>query len=115
MSSAHYACQALAFGEAPRDDVGMNNVARIRKARGLSQEQLAEMVGVHQATISKLERGSESVTLELVFKVAAALNLPAASLFPHGEIEDRILAALSRVSPDRRAAALVVIEAMARD
>jgi len=93
----------------------MNNVASIRKARDLSQQQLADMAGVDQATISKLERGNEGVTLKLIMKVAAALDVPAASLFPHGEVEDRILAALARVSPERRAAALVVIEAMAQD
>ncbi len=115
MSSPGYASQALAFCNRAGDSNRMQNLARIRKGRKLSQAQLAEMVGVNQGTISKIERGSESVTLEMVYKIAAALGIPAASLFPRGELEDRVLAAMSRISPERRQAVLVVIEAMARE
>ena len=38
-------------------------LARIRKSKGLSQVALAEIVGVEQPTISRIERGDEGVTL----------------------------------------------------
>lgn len=34
-----------------------NNVKKLRKEEGLSQTQFAELVGTHQAVISKLENG----------------------------------------------------------
>ncbi|MFD2843535.1 helix-turn-helix transcriptional regulator [Paracoccus cavernae] len=37
----------------------MNNIARIRKARGLRQGDLAEMVGISQPHISRIEGGDE--------------------------------------------------------
>jgi transcriptional regulator with XRE-family HTH domain len=91
----------------------MESLRAIRKQRRLTQAQLAAMVGVNQATISKIEGGNDSVTLDMVYRIAAALNVPAGALFPQGELENRLLIALSQMGPERRAAAVVVIEAMA--
>lgn len=93
----------------------MRNLRRLRQERHLTQADRADMVGVNQATISKIERGSESVTLDLVFKIAAALSVPAGLLFELPELHERVLEALSRISGPRREAAIVVIEAMAAE
>lgn len=114
-SSGNYACRALAKPRRQRHAAAVKNLKSIRTSRRLSQTQLAEMVGINQATISKIENGNESVTLDLVFKIAAALNVPAGLLFPHGDLEDRALVALSQVDPARREAAIVVLEAMAKE
>ena len=47
--------------------------ARVRK--GISQQQLAEMIGKHQKTISSIERGSDGTKLETILLVLAALDL----------------------------------------
>ncbi|WP_441228061.1 helix-turn-helix domain-containing protein [Tardiphaga sp. 20_F10_N6_6] len=52
-----------------------NQIARIRKERGLSQQQLAEKLGVHWITVSKLERGKQRLTTEWMDKIAAALEV----------------------------------------
>jgi transcriptional regulator with XRE-family HTH domain len=49
-------------------------VARLRIMRGLTQSQLAEMVGTRQPSIARLENGSSIPSLSFLNKVASALN-----------------------------------------
>ena len=49
-------------------------VARLRILRGLTQSQLAEMVGTRQPSIARLENGSSTPSLSFLNKVASALN-----------------------------------------
>jgi len=46
-----------------------------RTKRNLSQEQLAEMVGVNRNYIGMIERAERSVSLENVEKIAVVLNI----------------------------------------
>ncbi len=50
------------------------NAARIRKERGLTQEQLAERSGLSQQYLSGLERGLRNPTIVTLFELAAALG-----------------------------------------
>ena len=50
------------------------DIKRIRKKYGLTQVQLAEMLGVTQPRISRLEK-QDTITLELLEKIAKALNV----------------------------------------
>lgn len=55
-----------------------------REARGLTQSELAEAVGVRQATISDLETGkSRRIELDLLERLAATLKVEAGSLLAH--------------------------------
>lgn len=56
------------------------NVSRLRKERGLSQEAFAHNAGIHRTYISDIERGARNPTIEVVAKIAKALNVPAGSL-----------------------------------
>ncbi len=49
-------------------------VARLRIMRGLTQEQLAELVGTRQPSIARLESGASTPTVTFLRKVAAALG-----------------------------------------
>jgi transcriptional regulator with XRE-family HTH domain len=53
----------------------LNNIAKIRRSRGLSQQQLADLVGAHVITISNLERGKAYLTNEWLTKIADALQI----------------------------------------
>lgn len=57
-----------------------SNVYRLRKDRGLTQEQLAEAVGVRQPRIAEVERGDSNPRLETLEKLAGALGVPAFAL-----------------------------------
>jgi transcriptional regulator with XRE-family HTH domain len=56
-------------------------VRELRLARGLSQERLAELAGLHRTYVSSLERGRRNVGLDNILDLAAALDVPAARLF----------------------------------
>jgi len=49
-------------------------VARLRMLRGLTQAQLAEMVGSQQPSIAKLENGTGAPSLSFLTKIAEALG-----------------------------------------
>jgi transcriptional regulator with XRE-family HTH domain len=57
---------------------------RVRKRRielNLSQEQLAELAGVHRTYIGMVERAEKNITLLNIVKIAKALNADLYSLF----------------------------------
>ena len=56
------------------------NVRRLRKERGMSQEQLAEAAGVHRTYVGMIERGEKNVTIYNIERIAIALDVPAGSL-----------------------------------
>ena len=56
------------------------NVRRLRKERGLSQEELAEAAGVHRTYVGMIERGEKNVTIYNIERIAAALKVRPGSL-----------------------------------
>ena len=50
------------------------NIKRIRLERGLTQKQLAEIVGVTSPMITQIERGTRHATMELGKEIADALS-----------------------------------------
>ena len=52
------------------------NLLRIRQARKLSQENLAERAGIHRTQISLLEGGRRQPRLETLVRLAGALDVP---------------------------------------
>lgn len=64
------------MGDLTRDPRQIGNlIRRIRKKQRLSQTQLGEKSGLRQETISLIERGNPSTTMETIFSVLAALDL----------------------------------------
>lgn len=51
------------------------NVRRLRQARGLSQEELADIAGVHRTYVGMLERGEKNVTIYNIERIALALHV----------------------------------------
>ena len=58
-----------------------NNIKEIRTELGLSQSQLAEMVGVSRNTISSIETGQFSPTAKLALVICIALEKKFEDLF----------------------------------
>jgi transcriptional regulator with XRE-family HTH domain len=56
-------------------------IRELRKERGLTQEQLAELVEVEQKHISRLELGKSFPTIDRLQKVSEALNVPLREFF----------------------------------
>jgi transcriptional regulator with XRE-family HTH domain len=52
----------------------------LRLERGVSQEKLAEMAGLHRNYVGTLERGQQSASLDAICKLARALKVRPAEL-----------------------------------
>ncbi|MFN9198508.1 MAG: helix-turn-helix domain-containing protein [Planctomycetaceae bacterium] len=64
-----------------RENVG-DSIAKRRRAKGLTQEQLALTSGVSQGTISRLEKGRCAYNSNLLRKIADGLGVPVSELDP---------------------------------
>lgn len=85
-------------------------VQALRKARKLSQEQLAEAIERSTDTVSNIERGVGSPSIETAFRMAEALGLSLVELFDIGpgrpldrerrQLVDRLVEKLGREDRD---------------
>ncbi|MGG1550977.1 helix-turn-helix transcriptional regulator [Paenibacillus ferrarius] len=63
-----------------------NHIRKLRfNHHEMTQQQLADKVGVTRQTIVALEKGNYSPSLELAFRIARAFNLPIEEVFFYGE------------------------------
>ncbi|MFS0575779.1 helix-turn-helix transcriptional regulator [Sporosarcina sp. 179-K 3D1 HS] len=63
-----------------------NHIRKLRFNRDeMTQQQLADKVGVTRQTIVALEKGNYSPSLELAFRIAHAFNLPLEEVFFYGD------------------------------
>lgn len=60
-------------------------IREIRNSLGLSQEQLAELSGLHRTYISGIERGNRNITLVSLSKIANAFQIPLSQLIRMAE------------------------------
>lgn len=51
-------------------------IKTIRTKKGLTQEQVAEMVGISQKHLSRIEKGYHKPRFDMIIKIAEALNVP---------------------------------------
>jgi transcriptional regulator with XRE-family HTH domain len=54
----------------------------IRERKGISQEKLADLAGLHRTYVSSVERGERNISLLNIERVAKALAIPLAKLMP---------------------------------
>lgn len=58
----------------------------IRLKKGISQERLAELAGLHRTYVSSVERGGRNISLENIDRLATALGETMAKLMPPPEV-----------------------------
>ena len=69
-----------ALGRAVRD---------LRSARGVSQEDLAHLSGMHRTYLGGIERGERNVSYANLKRLAQALSVPASELLARAEEHER--------------------------
>ncbi len=104
-------------------------IRKRRKELGLSQEQLAERVGVSYQQIQRYESGYSMLNVENIQRIAKTLQMPATSFFtagqphavaetplPYGSQEEKSLLRHFRDLPTKtdRSLAISIIRKMAR-
>lgn len=58
------------------------NIKRIRKEKGLTQVQLADLVGYNDGTIANIENSSyQTFSLEFLYVISKMLNVPIEEFF----------------------------------
>lgn len=57
------------------------NIAYYRKEKGLSQNQLSELVNISRTHMSRIETADCAVSLDVIFDLCDALDVPPSKLF----------------------------------
>ncbi len=58
-----------------------NDIKKLRKQKGLRQEDMADLLSVTRQTINAIENNKYNPTLELAMKIAKLLNRPVEEIF----------------------------------
>lgn len=58
------------------------NIKKVRKNKGISQEQLALLTSIDRSYIGRIERGEVSITIEKLYAIAKTLEVDPQSLLP---------------------------------
>ena len=64
------------------------NIRELRKARKLSQEELADAVGTTRQTITSIAVGKYTASLPLAYKLARFFGLTIEEVFDFSDLED---------------------------
>ena len=65
-----------------------DNIRTCRKARGISQEEFADLCQLHRTYISSVERGERNVTLSPLEAIAGAMGIRVPQLLTEGGVGD---------------------------
>jgi transcriptional regulator with XRE-family HTH domain len=52
------------------------SLRRVRKAKGFSQEELADRSGLHRTYVGSVERGERNISIDNMERLARALSVP---------------------------------------
>lgn len=63
-------------------------IRELRKARKLSQEELADLVGTTRQTITSIEVGKYTASLPLAYKIAQVFGLTIEEVFVFSDLEE---------------------------
>lgn len=55
---------------------------KVRKSKGISQEELAALLSMHRTYIGMIERGERNPTVRTLYKIAKALKVRSSELLP---------------------------------
>lgn len=93
----------------------MNNLARYRDLKGLSQYELADLIGVSQPTIQRAEAEDSSAKLGTYKRCAEVLGITLSDIFSdRTEVEDRFLQLLREV-PEQKLDQIMGLIELAKD
>jgi transcriptional regulator with XRE-family HTH domain len=95
-------------------------IKELRKAKGLSQEELSEKVGIDSKHLSRIEVGKSYPSLDTLERIANALNVEIKDLFEFmhqvrsKELTDNVSKLLKEAGDDKLRLILKIIRAVVR-
>ncbi len=98
-----------------------NNIANLRKEKGLSRDQLGKLVGTSGAIIGRYERGDMKPSIEIATKIANALEVSLDYLVGASSvlIKDKKMAyrleLLQKLGQEQRDKILYVLDTLLKD
>jgi transcriptional regulator with XRE-family HTH domain len=88
----------------------------LRKVRGLSQQQMADAIGIHVNSLKKYENGQAQPSLDVFKKIAITFNVSSdALLFEEQNTDDspmRLIEAIQQLRPEQRHVVNEVLESL---
>ena len=57
------------------------NLKKYRLEKNMTQETLAEKVGIHPTYVGKIESGKNNLSVKMLFKISRALNITLCEVF----------------------------------
>ncbi|MEW6674553.1 MAG: helix-turn-helix transcriptional regulator [Nitrospirota bacterium] len=96
-------------------------IKELRKTRGLTQDQLSEMVDIDSKHLSRIEVGRSYPSLDVLERIAVALNVELKDFFEFAhqakspkELKENINVLLKEADPDKLRLGLKVLRAVVR-
>ncbi len=95
-------------------------IKEIRKNKGLSQEELSELAETSSNYLSRMERGTENPTLEMLIKISRALKVDMRELFDFGheeglrELKESLARLVMEADEERIRLAVKILRAVSR-
>lgn len=93
-------------------------LAAVRKERALTQQQMSEVIGIHLSQVKRYESGDTQPSLDVLRKIALALNISADTLLfdenergPSDELRMQF-EALSQFSPNEKMVAKELLDSL---
>ncbi len=68
----------------------MKNLKTLRKAKGLTQEEMAALLGVNQTAVASWERGDTYPTADKLPKIAKMLDCKIDDLYDETEVKEAV-------------------------
>lgn len=70
-----------------KDLIYSNNIYDLRKKNRISQNKMADDLGINRRTISLIENGEQNVSLDYAYRISAYFNLLVQEVFPETKEE----------------------------
>ncbi|HEY9677678.1 MAG TPA: helix-turn-helix transcriptional regulator [Drouetiella sp.] len=67
-----------------------NSIAERRRYIAMTQQQLADAVGVHRTYLSEIEQGKRNLSVGTLYQIAACLEISADKLLKQADLQSRV-------------------------
>ncbi len=78
-----------------------SRIKSLRSSQGISQAVMAEAAGISPKYIGEVERGEANISIELIGRLAMALNVPMSAILEneHEQPHEKLILEIQRLSP----------------